>query len=253
MLTQRPPPASLARWVDAFWDFQGEGRAHRVLPDGCMDFLFDLQSGEASLAGPMTHAEVVTVDPGARLFGVRFRPGAAALLLEAPADALRDQHLALRELTVGALATLGEQMAEAADHAQRCQLIGEVLHRGLGRQRAFDARVHRAATLIVDAHGTLPISRVAAECGMGERQLERLFRERVGLGPKLCARIARLRHAVALAESGVQSQAGLAARAGYADEAHLLRDFRQLAGASPLALRSERDVGFVQASAAASS
>src|SRR5215217_7038796 len=130
MLTQRPPPASLAQWVDAFWELQGAERAFRVLPDGCMDFLFDLRTGEASVAGPMTRAEVVAPHAGARLFGVRFRPGVAALFLDAPAEALRDQHPSLRELTSSRLTTLGEQVAEATDPAQRCQLVGEVLRQG---------------------------------------------------------------------------------------------------------------------------
>ena len=85
---------------------------------------------------------------------------------------------------------------------------------------------------------------VAAE--VGERTLERLFRQHVGVRPKLYARIARMEWTRALAESHDESQAALAHLGGYADEPHLLRDFRALAGLSPSALLAEDRVGFVQ-------
>ena len=67
---------------------------------------------------------------------------------------------------------------------------------------------------------------------LGERRLERAFRDRVGVSPKRLARILRFRSAyVALARGG--AQAAVAFDAGYADQAHLLRDFRELAGAPP--------------------
>ncbi|MBF5043571.1 AraC family transcriptional regulator [Aggregicoccus sp. 17bor-14] len=248
MLQQAPSPLALSRWVDAFWLYEGAGHAHRVLPDGCMDLLVDLASGEGSIAGPMTRAEVVDLPAGTRLFGVRFRPGAAALLLEEPAHALADQHVAVAEVASRAVAALAEQVAEARTPQARIARVEALLQQATLRRRAFDPRVHHAVMLLEQAHGTLPVREVSEQVGVGERQLERLFRERVGYGPKLFARIARLSHALAQPESLVQ--AALAAQAGYADESHLLRDCRALTGRTPQALRAERDVGFVQVEAA---
>lgn len=247
MLLQSDAAPDLARWVDAFWLLEGEVGAHRVLPDGCIDFLVDLESGYGSVAGPMTTAEVVDLPAGARIFGVRFRPGAAALLLDTPADALADQHVPLGDVVPSHVATLAERIAEAAGQQARCAEVAALL-RGPGRrQRAFDARVHRATALIDRSRGAASIRSVAEDCGVSDRQLERLFHERIGIGPKLYGRIARMARAVALAESHVEPQAALAARAGYADESHMLREFRALAGLTPHALRAERHVGFVQA------
>jgi AraC-like DNA-binding protein len=248
MLVQTSAPPQLARWVDAFWLFEGEGGAHRVLPDGCIDFLVDLDSGEGSVAGPMTRAEVVELPAGARVFGVRFRPGAAALLLEASAGALADQHVALGDVTSRQVALLAERIAEAPTLPARAALIEALLRSG--RVRAFDARVHHAAALLDGAQGASSIPHLAAECGVSERQLERLFRERIGVGPKLYARIARMKRTVALCPSYTGTQAELAALAGYADEPHLLREFRALAGLTPRALQAERRVGIIQAPSA---
>ena len=73
---------------------------------------------------------------------------------------------------------------------------------------------------------------LAGELGLSTRQLERRFRTHVGLGPKLFARLTRFQHAWRTAGCA-SSLAALAARAGYFDQAHLVRDFQEFAGIAP--------------------
>ena len=87
----------------------------------------------------------------------------------------------------------------------------------------------------------------ARTLGLGERQLERLFAAEVGIGPKTFARVARLERALTLMGGTARGQAALATAAGYADESHLIREFRALALATPAEIARERHVGFVQA------
>jgi transcriptional regulator GlxA family with amidase domain len=96
----------------------------------------------------------------------------------------------------------------------------------------------RAVTLIGHAAGNVSVSRIAASVGLGERQLERRFLERVGMGPKRLARIVRFERAWQLLRRG-GSQTEVAALAGYSDEPHLLRDFRAFAGVAPRALQRD--------------
>jgi transcriptional regulator GlxA family with amidase domain len=78
--------------------------------------------------------------------------------------------------------------------------------------------------------------------GVSERQLERLFRERTGLGPKEMARVARLRSVLAhLASKGCADWADLANAFGYADQAHLIHEFQALTGKSPARYLGEMD------------
>jgi hypothetical protein len=95
------PPAVLSRWIAAFWqlsDTQGDDapRTQRVLPDGCVDILFDFGRWRASdrnvgiaapagrLIGTMTRALVVPMSGRADLFGIRFRPGVIGALTACP-------------------------------------------------------------------------------------------------------------------------------------------------------------------------
>jgi transcriptional regulator GlxA family with amidase domain len=247
MPTSMHPPLHLASRVDAFWEHQGRGLRSRIVPDGCMDFWFDLDSGESRLVGTMSRAVIVEPRAGARFFGVRLRPGVAAEYLTETGREFVDHDAPLAEVTRSGRASLGERVAEARDHAERVAVIGEFLLGAGTRVRPSDHRVRRAVQLLRAAQNTAPVRSVAATLGLSERQLERIFQDRVGIGPKLFARVARLERALSLLDAPVRGQAALAVAAGYADEPHLIRDFRALTGVTPTDLARERHVGFVQA------
>ncbi|HEX5101920.1 MAG TPA: helix-turn-helix domain-containing protein [Polyangiaceae bacterium] len=247
MPDQVAPPRALAAVVDAFWQHDGDEQRLRILPDGCMDFIFDLESGTARLIGAMTEASVVHVPRGTRSLGVRFLPGAAAAYLSEPSSAFTDDGAPLDELSLTRRFRLAERVAAAADHAERRRLIAEFLLLGAARLRAPDPRVRRAAKLLRTQRGPGAVRSVSRELGLGERQLERLFSAHVGILPKAFARVARFERALALMNGPLRGQATLAAAAGYSDESHLIREFRALARATPAELARERHVGFVQA------
>jgi AraC-like DNA-binding protein len=240
------PPAALATVVDAFWQSEGTGGLIRVLPDGCMDFIFDLERGTARLIGAMTEAVLVQVHPGDRCLGVRFRPGAAAPYVDASAAEVVDGDAPLEDVTAARRFALAERVAAAADDAARRRLLADFLLTARARVRAPDPRVREAVRRLREHAGPGAVRAVAVELGLSERQLERVFSAHVGLGPKAFARVARLERAVALMGGPIRGQATLAALAGYADESHLIRDFRALARTTPAELAHERRVGFIQ-------
>ena len=98
-----------------------------------------------------------------------------------------------------------------------------------------DMRVERALELLGRHDGgddSMRVAGAARELRLSQRQLERLFLERVGVSPKRYARLCRFERAVHLAR-GPGTLAEVASAAGYADQAHFIRDFRRLAGATP--------------------
>lgn len=197
------------------------GTAHPVLPDGCMDLLW---SGDRLLvAGPDTHAEPPAGTGGAWA-GVRFAPGTAPALLGVPAHELRDRRVPLAALWPGAaVRELTERIAEADDPATALEDIALDRAAGTGPpdpvMRSVAARLEAGAT-VADAAGT---------AGLGARQLHRRSLAAFGYGPKTLARVLRLQRALALVRSGLP-YADAALAAGCADQAHLARDMRDLAG-----------------------
>lgn len=270
MYREHVPPPHLRSLVECFWTSRSEGplagvRHHRVLPDNCADFIFDLGDPDVSSApapapcraplpaggarsyvvGTMRTALVVGRLGRVEVLGVRFLPGAAASVTGVPAHEITDATVPLDALFPDAPA-LADQLAEATP-ADRPELIAEAVTAWAGaRDRTPDARVRHAIMRIQETGGTAPVEDVAEGVGLSTRQLERTFRRDVGISPKEAARVARLHRATTLIGSGPVSLAGAAYRVGYHDQSHMTREFRDLAGVTPAAYAAERDVGFVQ-------
>jgi AraC-like DNA-binding protein len=226
---------------------------NRVLPDGCSDLIVGVAgSPAATIVGTMRTALVVPLTGPATLHGVRFHPGAALRVFDTPLTELTDRRIPLESLWGRAAHELSQALAEAAGPAGpgRAERI-------LAARLAVDPSAHgdealadRAVTLFRRARGGIGVRDAAAALGVGERRLQRAFDRSVGLSPKVLARVLRFRQAVRgldQATTGPVSWAGLAALAGYADQAHFIREFRALAGLTPAAyFRERRAVGFVQ-------
>jgi AraC-like DNA-binding protein len=198
------------------------GAAYPVLPDGCMDLLW--ADGRLLVAGPDTHAHIPASDLGARFAGVRFAPGTAPAILGVPAHELRDRRVELGDLWGGAAARrLAERIESAADVAAELEAVA--LRRAAGAGPP-DPRLS-AVVRHLQTGGT--VAGAADAVGLGARQLHRRSLDAFGYGPKTLARVLRLQRALTLVRAGVP-YAGAALAAGCADQAHLAREMRDLAG-----------------------
>lgn len=189
-----------------------------VLPDGCMDLLWS--EGRLLVAGPDTRAHVPD-GPSVAWAGLRFYPGTAPALLGIPAHELRDRRVELAELWPTAQVRRLCARVEAAAHPTTA--LEEL---ALERAAPPDPELRRLVTALAAGR---PVAEIADRLGLGARRLHRRSLTAFGYGPKTLARILRLQRALALARQGVP-YADTAARAGYADQAHLARDVRELSG-----------------------
>ena len=203
----------------------GGGPVYPVLPDGCMDLLW--LGGRLTVAGPDTHAHVPQAPEatgGGDCTGVRFAPGTAPVLLGVPACELRDRRVALADLWPEREAReVAERVAAATDPAAELESAAVRL---AARSAPPDPRL-RAVVDGLSAGRT--VAATAETVGFSARQLHRRSLDAFGYGPKTLARVLRLQRALALVRSGVP-YARAALVAGCADQAHLARETRDLAG-----------------------
>jgi AraC-like DNA-binding protein len=165
------------------------------------------------------------------LLGVRFRPGEAfAFLRGLPARGLRDALVPLRDAVPAFARDVGDRLASLPGTPARLRALDALLLRT--RDRAPDARVRRAILELERGPGVIRVASLATSLGVGERQLERLFDERVGVGPKMLGRVARVQRLLERLARG-EPLAHAATELGFADQAHLTRDVRDLAGLTP--------------------
>ena len=209
------------------WTRTGAGRRghHRILPDGCLDLIW--RDGELLVAGPDTIAHLATSAPGVEYAAVRFAPGTGPGVLGVPADELRDRRVPLSALWPATRArSLADAVADAPDR-------GRALERML--VPLFAPAEPWVGAVVARLRRGHAIGSVAAEVGLSERQLHRRCLASFGYGPKTLARVMRMRRAIGLARGGM-AFAAVAVGAGYADQAHLARDVKSLAGVPLTAL-----------------
>ncbi|MGY0070669.1 helix-turn-helix domain-containing protein [Streptomyces sp. QTS137] len=197
--------------------------AGRVLPDGCMDLLW--HDGRLLVAGPDTHAHLIEAGTSGPWAGIRFHPGALPALLGVPAHELRDQRPDLADLWPTAEVRRATTLVNAA--ADPARGLEDLALRRAAEVATLPDPVLRQVVAALDAGR--PVAETADELGLSARQLHRRSLTAFGYGPKTLARILRLGRALALARRGTP-YAETATRTGYADQAHLSRDVRDLTG-----------------------
>jgi AraC-like DNA-binding protein len=187
----------------------------RILPDGCLDLIWC--EGRVFVAGPDTTAQVHPPEPGMRVTGLRFAAGTGPAVLGLPADEVTDRQISLDRVWPPAAV---RRIAEADDPL--AALEAAAAHRWQDPDRAMVA-------VAAQARAGRPVDAIADSCGLSARHLQRRCRSSFGYGPKTLTRILRWQRAVGLARDGMPF-AVASATAGYADQAHLSRETKALAG-----------------------
>jgi AraC-like DNA-binding protein len=206
----------------------------RVVPDGCMDLIW--YEGALHIAGPDTGPFFASTSAGEAYVGLRFAPGTAPGPLGLPADEARDQRVPLEAVwTPPDVRRAHEAVGTATDAEGMLDALEAIAARRLAASDPVDPLL---GALVRRLRGSAPITDIADEFGLSQRQLLRRCVPAFGYGPKVLARILRAQRALAMAHTGV-GWADVAAAVGYADQAHLSREIRALTGASPRELAAD--------------
>lgn len=247
------PPPDLAPYVRRFWQVEDRAssavpRLERIVADGCMELVVHLgdryariderggvhQQPRVLLAGQLEAPLFLRPGRASDLCAIRFQPWGASALLDIAPGELRGETPPLDAL----LGAEAERLADALTHASGTEARFTVLI-GWCRARIRAARrippaVIVAVRLAERSAGRLRVDELATRAGYGRRRLERAFDAWVGLAPKVLLRVQRVQRVLAaLRDAEAPSLAALAPRTGFADQAHLAREFRALVGLAP--------------------
>jgi AraC-like DNA-binding protein len=246
-----PSAAGLAGLVAAYWRVSGDGLSvppSAVLPDGHVELVLNLGdpvglSGPAysglqparAVVGPLSKALRLEYRGQVDTFGVRFHPARGAGFLGKVATALADKLLPLADVRPSLDRELERLLTEhpcpetdAGREAIDRALLGQ-LPSALPPDLPLCALIDRLS----GADSMPPVTEIAQELGISSRQLQRRFLAAVGAPPKQFFRVLRFARVWQLASMRPrETWAALAAEHGYADQAHLTREFRAF-GAEP--------------------
>ena len=232
---EHQPILALSRYIECVWTLDSPApiNNHRVPPDGCLDIVYDRTHGLRAI-GAMTTEQRFHFPRGAQLTGIRFRPGMARMFLGVSSAELTDRALPLEDLW----STRARELRGRMDDAASVQRASSILLDNL-RAAAPPNPPHQAIESLAAAYGNVDLDLIAHHANLSPRQFRRRCLEETGLTPKFLARVLRFRHACRIA--GVPDRpnwSDIALQADYFDQAHLIRDFHQFTGQTPMAVFS---------------
>ena len=230
-----PAPPEIRPWVASLWCFRVQPDAgelvHRIPLTGGVIVSVG-RDREPMLVGPRAAPLVAPVHGGEVYRGFHLWPGAACSLLHFPPGSLRDSQGPARLWLDPAWCRSLGSVADLEDDAEALQGVTLCLRELIARAAPLDTVVMTAVSHLIRSRGDLRIGELA-EGRLSPRQLRRRFQATVGLSPKELARIRRLRASAAAAVLEELSWCEVTADGGYADQAHLVREFRNLLGVTP--------------------
>lgn len=233
----RPDPR-LQPFVECCWLRSGSAtRSIRVMPDGCVD-VFATAQGDVMIAGPANTFYDLPAGDQDVLAGLRLRPASAAAVIGCPASEFINMRVPLDSAFGVASSRVAETLFSATTPERRMSLLAGLLADYFAAADPVVDRPVTRAVAALRARPDQPVSALADEIGLSERQLRRRFEAAVGYGPKRLGRVFRFQRLLDLvhASHGRAAWSRLAIAAGYADQSHMINECLALTGGPPTAL-----------------
>ncbi len=194
----------------------------------------EIRSPRSILVGPQVSRVDLNFAPDHLVVCVACKPGGLHRLLGVPVKELFDFHVDSRAVLGPAVDEVADRLAETTDYDLMVAVVESYLLRAARRALPPARPIDALLPQLLSGWTTRPIEQLAHEVCLSPRQFERSFFERVGMGPKLHARIVRFDQAFRLKERRPDLDwLAVAVQVGYYDYRHLVRDFKAFAGVTP--------------------
>ncbi|MEO0469258.1 MAG: helix-turn-helix transcriptional regulator [Bacteroidota bacterium] len=235
------PPTHLRNFVESIWFYKGEGSLspYRILPDACVDLIFPLQNSEPEhilFCGLMTRFQERLLPKATKLIGYRFSPIGFMQIFDVPLYETLDQRIEGQALVAGLPTHFLHEIQSLPNLAHQILHINHWLIECIRRSTA-------SRSWLLNFIGKLgqpseKISQLVNEQNLSLRQLQRRFKAEMGISMKTYQRLLRFRRSLTqLQQSNKRSILDIAFAEGYADHAHMSREFIQLSGLPPSTFR----------------
>lgn len=250
MFYSRAPCSRLQPFVKTLWVSDqlhgntGSSQREHVLPTGHMHLVFRLSEfplrvfngtantltvfGHAVVGGPRAEFYSKEVGQPTVTVGVQFYPGIAEALFDARTDELANRHTSLGQLWGYDAELTREQLLAAETPERQLQQLENILNARLPNLPGLHPAVASAMKTFKSSH---TVAQAVALSGYSHRYFSAVFEQATGLKPKTYCRVGRLQKLLLLSKTLSLPEAALAA--GYCDQAHFTREFREFSGVTP--------------------
>jgi AraC-like DNA-binding protein len=232
-LTRELPSADLSPWVERHWMVEWDLQApytQELLNHPTVNMA--VEGGSAGIFGIRTARDRRTIDGAGRVVGVKFRPGGFQPYFGRSVHTLTNRVVPFNAV----FGPAGDELVEAV-RAERDEPFAVMEAFLRARRPAPDPHLDVLAEIVrtmLEDPAVVRVDELAARHALSPRTLQRLFRRYVGVSPKWVLQRYRLHEAAErIAEGRDGDWAATALELGYFDQAHFIRDFKALIGASP--------------------
>lgn len=239
-----PAHPTHVRVIKEFWVFQDTNKTpgrHKIIPDGYCEIIFHFgdpyriklngdweMQPNALFAGQITKHFFLENTGCSDTLGVKLYPDIAAELFRIDMSTVTDKVVDLG--MVDTMQPLNE-LAKTRSDKDRIEIVSKWIDKLIFEKAEWS--IHSAVDIILERNGVVGIDSLSKKCGMSKRHLERLFKLKIGLSPKLLARIIRFSYIFKNVEKSGPSWIDLAFKSGYFDQSHFIRDFKEFTGEEP--------------------
>ena len=245
------PSPDLQPWIRCFWTLSGDAGTpyvERVLPDGCVEWVFHYESDfqrlvdgvyqvqpRSMVAGQIGRYIMLRSGGKTEVLGVRFQTWGAFAFFPCPAFELNEQSYTLEEVFGKEGKVIEAQVLDRNPMEAIGWLQGFFRHQLKQISWEEEQKLKTVLAWCRPDH-RMSVSDLADNLGWSSRHLERRFQDLVGLSPKRVSGILRLQRVLHHArEQPDQRLTELAYQSGYYDQAHFIREFKSFAGVTPKA------------------
>ena len=242
----------MSPFVDCYWEGvfnlnAQQDAAFRMVPNACLEMIIHLddvkchlpnangwaQTPDYMLIGLLTSAQQVRFIGKVPVFTIRFKPEALYHLFRVEGTEVRDRYVDTDALLDSKFRELAHRIREADTMERRITLAEHFLRNIVSYRKPEPDYVIRAAELMRQTY-TVNIKDIAGEVCISQRQLERKFREVMGVSPKQYLHLTRINKVVRLLQKQYPLDlTSVAYHCGYFDQAHFIKDFKRITGYNP--------------------
>lgn len=241
------PARELQPYVACFWTVNTQKSINkpvigRIIPDGCMDIVFnldELSEGKSGVVvGVMTKPDIKIIEGVRNFVGVRFWPGGIIPFLRISAVEFTDDLVSIEDLWGRESNAMNESIYTESTFSKKVKVIENKLFKMLKDLNESDQIINFALLKILASRGVIPINQLVRELDISQRQLSRKFKEWIGITPKKFCSIVRFQNIVFELNKSADNLSNIdwldiALENGYYDQAHFIREFQKLYGKTP--------------------
>ncbi|KZN50855.1 hypothetical protein N476_14535 [Pseudoalteromonas luteoviolacea H33] len=230
------PQAPLEDLIEQFWfvDWQLSGdkpHTQKNLPDP--NFHLVIEAHQVKLIGPVSKLYTYTMKGEGRILGVKFNIGALSHLLDKPLSQYVDKELSASEIFGDQVESRLLPLLDAESDRDIFNTLSAFL---LNYTAGYCVSQHQAlalCTLIKNDTSIFSVEALSLKSNLSKRTIQRVFNKHIGLKPKWLIRKYRLHQVLKQLEIGSIDILGVVELLGYTDQAHLIRDFKEIIGVTP--------------------